>query len=119
MEGVKHVWRKAACVLFVTGPFKYCPQKAPGMRGLIEAHVRGARPPTTCFLEKDPQQSHREDMEIMFVQRHSKSGFMVSESDLFICIDFMFYKYASLLHSRTCMCFPEVFWTKPTTLRTG
>ena len=78
MEGVKQTWRNAACLLFLTGPFRYSPRNAGPMRALLESHTKGKSPPTTNFLEMCSTSSPaREDMEMVFVQRHSKSGFMV------------------------------------------
>lgn len=115
MESVRHAWRRAACLLFVTGPFKYCPKKAPGMRALLEAHVKGTPPPTTSYLETDPtQQSRREDMELMFVQRHSTSGFMVSLVHSILPFFIVFSSF-----SQTYMCSLGVYWTRLTAPQTG
>ena len=68
---VKVPWRNAACLMFMTGPFRYCrnPQRATkptsiGLSPFIEYHpsVKG---------------EHHPEQDILFVKRHSKSGFMV------------------------------------------
>lgn len=77
MEGVKTAWRNAACLLFFTGPVKYSLQSASSVRHSLEAYKSGRslQPPITNFLKLTSEP--RDDMEMVFVQRHSKSGFMV------------------------------------------
>ncbi len=55
-------WRNSACVMMLSGPFRYCrePQATLGKKPFLEY---------TSELREQP--------EIVFVKRHSQSGFMV------------------------------------------
>ena len=66
---VKTPWRNAACLMFLTGPFGYCKQPLP-----IENPLSVSQGPFLKYTSKEEPEP-----EILFVQRHSKSGFMVRE----------------------------------------
>ena len=64
---VKTPWRNAACLMFMTGPFRF---SRPPQR-LTEPLSVGHSPFIQYDCPGNPQP------ELLFVKRHSKSGFMV------------------------------------------
>lgn len=62
---VKLPWRNAACLMFMTGPFRYTKQPQ-----IIMNPLSISRSP---FISMDSP----DEPELLYVQRHSKSGFMV------------------------------------------
>ena len=72
MASVKTSWRNAASLMFLTGPFKYTkqPQK-------LTKPLSISRAP---FIQYTSPNSEQHQAELLFVQRHSKSGFMVSKA---------------------------------------
>ena len=74
---VKTPWRTAACLMFLTGPFRYIKQPQKLTKPLAIGHAP--------FLQyKSPEQSG-EQPQLLFVRRHSKSGFMASGTTCTCC----------------------------------
>ena len=63
MQGVKTAWRNSACLMLLSGPFKYRKPRGDELKGLPN------------FLEMSEHEG--EKLELLFVQRHVKAGFMV------------------------------------------
>ena len=67
---IKTVWRNSACLMLLSGNFKYRKQSVDELVNILDRKV------LPNFIETSSE-SGTVDEELLFVQRHSKSGFMV------------------------------------------
>ena len=67
---IRTVWRNSACLMLVTGPFRYKKSNL-DPQTVLEKHA------LPDYLEIIDHTEPAVDKELLFVRRHAKSGFMV------------------------------------------
>ena len=75
VKKIRTMWRNSAILMLINGPFRY---RRPTSNDL--ASVLGKRT-LPIFLENTDEHC-KDDMNLLFVQRHARSGFMV----IFVCV---------------------------------